>query len=78
MMAIHLARKTQIVLLVAKKVKILIKYLDFLDIFLEEKALILSEAIKLNQNAIELQKGQLLFYRPIYNLSSVKLKTLKT
>lgn len=44
-------------LLIAKKVKILAKYLDFLDIFLEKNALVLSEIINLNQHAIELQKA---------------------
>ena len=57
-MAIPLAKKAQIVLLVAKKVKISTKYLDFLDVFLEEKASILLKAIKLNQHAFELQKVQ--------------------
>ena len=47
-MAIYPARKAQIVLLVAKEVKISTKYLDFSDVFLEKKALILSEATKLN------------------------------
>ena len=55
--AIHLARKAQITLLVAKKVKILTKYSDFSDVFLEEKALILLKATKLNQHAIKLQEG---------------------
>ena len=57
-MAIYLAKKTQIVLLVAKKLKILIKYLDFSDIFLEKKALILPETTELNQYAIKQHKGQ--------------------
>ena len=56
-MAIHPAKKAQIALLVAKAVKIPIKYSDFSDVFLEEKALILPEATKLNQYVIELQKG---------------------
>ena len=77
-MAIHLAKKTQIALLVAEKVKILTKYSDFLDVFLEEKALILSEVIELNQYAIELQEGQQTPHRLIYSLSLVERKTLKT
>lgn len=36
-MLIYLAKKIQITLLIAKKVKILIKYLDFSEIFLEKK-----------------------------------------
>ena len=45
---IHLAKKAQITLLVAKKVKIPTKYSDFSDIFSKEKVLILLEATKLN------------------------------
>ena len=77
-MVIHPARKAQIILLVAKKVKIPTKYLDFLDVFLEKKVLILLEATKLNQYAIKLQKDQQLLYRPIYNLDLVELEMLKT
>ena len=47
-MAIHPAKEAQIALLVAKKVKILIKYSDFSDVFLEEKVLILLKTTKLN------------------------------
>ena len=56
-MAIHPAREAQIASLVAKEVQILSKYLDFSDIFLEKKTLILLEATELNQHAIELQKS---------------------
>ena len=40
LMSIHPASKAQIILLLAKKIKILTQYLDFLDVFLKEKALI--------------------------------------
>ena len=53
-MAIYPAKKAQIAPLIAKKVPILTKYLDFSNIFLEEKALILLEIIKSNQYAIKL------------------------
>lgn len=43
--------------MLAKKVKILAKYSDFSNVFLEKKALMLLEITKLNQYAIELQKG---------------------
>ena len=56
-MAIHLAKKAQIALLVAKEVKILTEYSDFLDVFSKEKALIFLEATELNQYAIKLQKS---------------------
>lgn len=51
---IDLVRKIQITLLFVKKVKISIEYLDFSNIFLKKKTLILLEIIKLNQYAINL------------------------
>ena len=48
LMPIHPAKKVQIVLLVIEKVQIPSKYPDFLDIFLEEKALILLKVIEFN------------------------------
>lgn len=75
---IHPVRKAQIALLISKKVKILIKYSDFLNLFLEKKAVILPKIINLNQYIIKLQKDQQLFYRPIYKLEPVELKILKT
>ena len=40
--------------------------------------MILLEVTKMNQHATKFQEGQQLFYKPIYSLSLVKLKTLKT
>ena len=57
LMSIYLTKKAQIALLITKKVKILVKYSDFLNIFLEEKTLILPEIINLNQHAIKFQKN---------------------
>lgn len=51
---IYLAKKAQIAFLIAEKLKILAKYLIFLDIFLEKKTLVLLELIKLNQHSIKL------------------------
>ena len=78
LMPIHLAQKPQIALLVIKEMQIPSKYLDSLDVFLEEKTSILPKTTKLNQHVIELQESQQLFYRPIYSLGLLKLKTLKT
>ena len=47
-MPIHPAQKAQITLLAIEEVKILTKYSDFSDVFLEEKVLILSKVINLN------------------------------
>lgn len=51
---IYLAKKTQIVLLSTKKVKILAQYSDFLDVFSKKNVLILLEITNLNQYAIKL------------------------
>lgn len=51
---IHLTKKAQITFLITKKVKISVKYSDFLDIFLEKQTLILLKITKLNQYTIEL------------------------
>ena len=57
--------------------QILFKYLDFSDVFLEKKALILLEIINLNQYTIEFQKSQQSLYWLIYSLSLAKFETLK-
>lgn len=63
--------------MLAEKVKILTKYSDFSNVFLEKKALVLLEITELNQYVIKLQEGQELFYRPIYSLNLIKLKKKK-
>ena len=50
--------KTQIVCLLIKEIKILDEYLDFVDVFLKKKALMLSERTKLNAYAIYLENGK--------------------
>ena len=53
LMQIYLAQKALIALLIVKEVKIQTKYLDFLDIILEKKTLILLKIIDLNQHIIK-------------------------
>ena len=55
---IHLARKAQIALLLAKKVTRLAKYSDFADIFSEELGNILLKQTKANKHAIKLKKDK--------------------
>ena len=74
---IYPARKVKIALLIAKELKILTNYLNFLDIFLEEKALMLLKITELNQYVIKLQKSQQPPYRLIYSLVLLELETLK-
>ena len=76
-MTIHLARKAQLALLLAKKVTVSTDYLDFADVFLEESANVLLERTGANKHAIELEEGKQPSYRPIYNLRPIELKTFK-
>ena len=71
-------KKAQIAFLLTKKVKIPDKYLDSIDIFSKEKALVLPEHTKLNEHAINLEDSKQPLYGPIYSLGPVKLETLKT
>lgn len=64
-------------MLFIEKVKISIKYLDFLDIFYSKKALMLLELTKFNYYTIQIYDNKPLFYRLIYSLGQVKLKILK-
>ena len=55
-----------------------IKYLNFSDVFLKEKILVLLVATGVNQYAIKLQKSQQSPYDLIYILNLVKFQMLKT
>ena len=76
-MTIHLARKAQLVLLLAKKITVPTNYSDFADVFSEKSANILPKRLRANEHAIELKKGKQLPYKPIYSLRPVELETLK-
>ena len=65
-------------MLLAKKVTVPAKYLDFTDIFLEKSANVLLEQIEVNKHNIMLKKGKQPLYRPVESLGLVELKTLKT
>ena len=72
-------RRPQISGLIAKKAptKVLVKYLDFANIFSPDLASKLPEYTGINYHTIELVNGQQPSYRPIYSLRSMELKTLK-
>lgn len=69
----------QIVILEQDKVstKIPLKYANYIDVFLLDLVIELSEKMNINEYAIELEEGKQPSYRPIYNLGLVELKTLK-
>ena len=75
---IYLAKKAYMTLLLAKKVIIPGKYLDFADVFLEKSANVLLEQTGVNEHAIKLKKSKQPLYGPIYSLGPIELKTLKT
>lgn len=74
-MLIHLVCKTEITLLIAKKVMILAKYLDFIDIFWKNLAAKLSKESNITKHLINLKPDKQLTYNLIYGLESMKLKT---
>ena len=75
---IHLDRAAQIASFLTEKIEISDDYSDFVDIFSEEKPLVLSERTELNNYDIDLEDGKQSPYGPIYSLSPVELETLKT
>ena len=75
---INPARKFYIDLLLAKKVTIPVKYLNFADVFLVKLANVVLAQIGANKYAIELEKSKQPPYKPIYSLKPVELKTFKT
>ena len=75
---IYLSKKAQIALLLAKKITVLAKYLDFANVFFKELTKMLLEYTKINEHIIKLVDGKQLFYRSIYSLELIELKILKT
>lgn len=67
-MSIYPTCKTQIALLMAKKVIILAKNLDFSDIFLKKSAAELRKRSDINKNLTNLEYSKQPHYNPIYSL----------
>lgn len=75
--SIYLAYEAQIALVVAKKVNILIEYLDYFDIFFKKLAAKLHERFDINKHLINLKLSIQQLYGPIYSLEPIKLETFK-
>ena len=73
-MTIYLARKAQLALLLAEKITILAKYLDFAYVFLKNSANILWEQIRVYEHTIKLEEGKQPRYGPIYSLELIELR----
>ena len=72
------AREIQIALLLAKKVTVLAKYLDFANVFSEESVNIFPEQSEVNKHIIKLKQGKQSPYETIYSLRPVELEIIKT
>lgn len=71
------AQEAKIALLVARKVTILTKYLDYANIFLKKLAIELPKYFDINKHLINLKPGKQPPYKSLYNLNQIKLKTFK-
>ena len=54
------------------------EYFDYNNVFSAKNAAELPENTRINEHAIELEKGKQPPFEPIYNLGPVELETLKT
>lgn len=59
----------------AKKITILKKYLNFIDVLFKNLITMLFKHLNINKYAISLKLSKQLSYKPIYNLNLVKLKS---
>lgn len=71
---IYLAKKTLIALLLAKKVSVWAKYLDFTNVFLKKLVVELFKHFTINKYFINLELGKKLFYNLISSLKLVDLE----
>lgn len=76
--SIFLAQKILITLLVARKVIVLIEYLDFTYIFSKKSSVELFTYSNINKYLIDLEPDKQPPYKPIYNLEFIELKIFKT
>ena len=65
-------------MLLAKKIIVLAKYLNFASILLEKLINVFSKQTKVNKQAIKFEKGKYPSYRLIYSLGPIEFKTPKT
>lgn len=75
---IYLTYKAQIAWLLAKKVIILAKYLDNINIFSKKLVAKLLKYLNNNKYIIDLKLAKQSFYRLISNLGLIEFKTFKT
>ena len=76
-MTIYLAQKAQIILFIAKKVTILTKYAEFINIFSKKSTKVLLKQTSIHGHTIKLVDNKQLLSELIYSLKLVELKALK-
>lgn len=64
-------------MLIAKVVILPDKYLNYINVFLNNSKIKLLKQTNFNKYIIKKLKNKQLLYRPIYNLKLIKFKTLK-
>lgn len=64
-------------MLLAKKISVPQKYIDFLNVFSKKSAEVLFNYLDINIHAINLEADKKPPYRPIYSLDPVKLEIFK-
>lgn len=74
---ILLVQKAQIALLIIKKVSILAKYIDYIDVFSKKLAMKLFKCLNISKYTINLEFDKQLLYRLIYSLKLVEFKNFK-
>ena len=75
---IYQVQKAQIILLIFKKVIVLAKYSDFINMFLKKLYWQLSDYLNIHKYIINIEEDKQLSYQPIYSLELIKLETFKT
>lgn len=75
---IHLVRDAQKTLLLAEKLSFFKKYANFLNVFSKKFLSMFLKRLDTSKFKIDLESNKLLFYRSIYSLGLVELKSLKT
>lgn len=61
----------------AKKVNVLKKYANFLNVFFKKFLIMFLNCLDTNKYVIDLELDKQLFYKLIYNLSPIELETFK-
>ena len=78
-MPVHSEKQAQVGVLLFNKVfiEVPVEYSDYSNVFLVKNATKLPKNIRMNKHVIKLKEIKQPFFRPIYSLGPIELKTLK-